>query len=176
MHQTPRGTQRISTEAPNATTSLNQALLYAADVALQHTSMHRNETDAVSSHFGWVDRPNRPTSENGVDSSTDMGQSREMKSASLTKPVVVGVACAWLVLATVGLHRRGWMKWTTMSTERFPDNVLCGRIGLFYPTFGTCEVPSDVAYGLVLTTATLLAFALVRVVNRQRRRAHRPDR
>ena|GEM_PF-5627390 len=84
--------------------------------------------------------------------------------------VLIGVLC--LLLATVGLYRYGWTKWTTLDSARFPDTLVCRRN--YYPTFGgSCSVPSDVAYGLLLTTAALLVLALIGAVGRLRRRNNR---
>lgn len=84
--------------------------------------------------------------------------------------VLIGVL--WLLLATVGLYRYGWTKWTTLDSARFPNTLVCRRN--YYPTFGgSCQVPSDVAYGLFLTTAALLGLALIGVVGRLRRRNRR---
>lgn len=92
----------------------------------------------------------------------------------LKRLLLVAVAFVWLVLATVGLFRYGWTKWTSLETARFPDSTFCG-LGPSYPTFGgSCEVPSDVAYGLLLTTTVLLIWALVTIASRLRRRSHQP--
>ena len=92
----------------------------------------------------------------------------------LKRVVTVAVGFSWLALATIGLYRYGWSKWTTMNTARFPDTVFCDRAA-YYPTFGgSCSVPSDVAYRLLLTTAALVALALVSVVSGHRRRSREP--
>ena len=90
----------------------------------------------------------------------------------LKRFLTVAIGVLWLLLATVGLYRYGWTEWTTLDSARFPDTLVCRRN--YYPTFGgSCEVPSDVAYGLFPTTAALLGLALVGVVRRLQRQHHR---
>lgn len=79
------------------------------------------------------------------------------------------IALAWLWLATIGVYRYGWTKWTTPDAARFPDTVFCDA--QFAPFFDACRVPSDVAYGLALTTTVLLGLGLLSAITR--RRGHR---
>ncbi len=96
------------------------------------------------------------------------------QAAQVTRPTAIELtiyvtALAWLLLATVGLHSQGWTKWTTTKEAGLPDSLVCGRLTPSYPTFGgSCEVPSHTAYGLAFTTLTLLALALLGILNRRR--------
>lgn len=81
---------------------------------------------------------------------------------------IVAIGSVWLLLATFGLHEIGWTKWTTPDAARFPDTFFCERT--YYPTFGgACQVPSDVAYGLMLTSAVLLVATILGTVERIQR-------
>lgn len=82
------------------------------------------------------------------------------------------LGAAWLCLATIGVYRYGWTKWTSADAARFPDTVFCDAP--FAPYFDGCRVPSDVAYALALTTTVLLGLGVLSTVTRRRPRSGRP--
>ncbi len=87
--------------------------------------------------------------------------------------LTVALASLWLLLATVGLFRYGWTKWTTIDTARFPNTMFC-RQSIYLTFGGRCEVPSDVAWGLLVSITALLLLALILAVSRARGRRKRP--